>query len=95
LDEPTTPWPPADSPEEEARRREAYQRLLEAAHRVGVPLENLHRMLANLARSETETRRFLAEEVYRVPDELLDDMVRVRLQDLEEGRGDAPRGGGE
>jgi hypothetical protein len=32
--------------------------------------------------NEVETRRLLAEEVYRVPDVLLDDVIRVRMADL-------------
>jgi hypothetical protein len=76
------PWEPGETPEELAARREAYQRLVDAARRVGLPLEQLSGALRQVARNETETRRFLAEEVYGVPDALLDDMVRVRLADL-------------
>lgn len=76
------PWEPGETPEEQAARREAYQRLVDAARRVGLPLEHLSGALRQVARNETETRRFLAEEVYGVPDALLDDMVRVRLADL-------------
>jgi hypothetical protein len=76
------PWEPGETPEEQAARREAYQRLVDAARRVGLPLEQLSGALRQVARNETETRRFLAEEVYGVPDALLDDMVRVRLADL-------------
>jgi len=76
------PWEPGETPEEQQARREAYQRLVDAARRVGLPLERLGSALREVARNETETRRFLAEEVYGVPDELLDDMVRVRLADL-------------
>ena len=36
-------------------------------------------MLREVARNEEETRRFLAEEVYGVPDDLLDDLIRVRM----------------
>jgi hypothetical protein len=79
------PWEPGETPEEQAARREAYQRLVDAARRVGLPLEQLGSALREVARNETETRRFLADEVYGVPDELLDDMVRVRLADLAEG----------
>ena len=81
------PWQPGETPEERAARREAYQRLVDAARRVGVPLDRLVQGIANLARNETETRRFLAEEVYGVPDDLLDDLVRVRLSDARD-RGD-------
>ena len=76
------PWQPGETPEEQAARREAYQRLVNAAKRVGMPLERLARAISEVARSETETRRFLADEVYGVPDDLLDDLVRVRLGDL-------------
>jgi hypothetical protein len=85
------PWEPGETEEERAARRAAYQRLAEAARRVGVPLERLGRMLREVARNEAETRRFLSEEVYDVPDELLDDLLRVRLADLRQ----AERGGGE
>jgi hypothetical protein len=73
------PWQPGETPEEIAARREAYRRLAEAARRVGVPLERLASMLREVARNEEETRRFLAEEVYGVPDDLLDDLIRVRM----------------
>jgi len=76
------PWQPGETPEEQAARREAYQRLVNAAKRVGMPLERLARAIGEVARSESETRRFLADEVYGVPDDLLDDLVRVRLSDL-------------
>ena len=76
------PWQPGETPEEQAARREAYQRLVNAAKRVGLPLERLARAIGEVARSESETRRFLADEVYGVPDDLLDDLVRVRLKDL-------------
>lgn len=76
------PWEPGESPEEQAARREAYQRLVDAARRVGLPLERLGSALREVARNETETRRFLTEEVYGVPDDLLDDMVRLRLAEL-------------
>ncbi|HEX7239822.1 MAG TPA: hypothetical protein VF263_06125 [Longimicrobiaceae bacterium] len=76
------PWEPGETPEEQEARREAYRRLGEAARRVGMPLERLGSMLREVARNETETRRFLADEVYGVPDDLLDDLVRVRLDGL-------------
>lgn len=83
------PWKPGETPEEQAARREAYRRLAAAARRVGVPLERLTAMLRQVAHNEAETRRFLAGEVYGVPDSLLDDMVRVRIADLE--KDDDPR----
>jgi hypothetical protein len=78
-----TPWHPGDTPEEQAARQEAYRRLAEAARRVGMPLERLGSLLSQVASNEADTRRFLSEEVYNVPDELLDDLVRVRLTDLD------------
>jgi hypothetical protein len=33
--------------------------------------------------NEIETRRLLARQVYRVPDEWLDEVLRVRMADLE------------
>jgi hypothetical protein len=76
------PWHPGDTPEEEAARRDALRRLNEAARRGGLPLERLAALLRQVAHNETETRRFLADEVYGVPDEHLDELVRVRLADL-------------
>jgi hypothetical protein len=76
------PWRPGDTPEEQAARQEAYRRLAEAARRVGLPLEHLRSLLGQVASNEAETRKFLSEEVYNVPDALLDDLVRVRLKDL-------------
>jgi hypothetical protein len=79
------PWNPGDTPDERAARARAYERLAAAARRTGTPLEQLHGLLRQVARNEEETRRFLAEEVYGVPDPLLDDLMRVRLLDLESG----------
>ena len=76
------PWLPGESPGEQAARRDAYRRLAAAARRVGMPLERLGSLLQQVASNEDATRRFLADEVYGVPDELLDDLVRVRLKDL-------------
>lgn len=78
------PWQPGETPEEQAARAEAYARLSAAARRVGVPLERLGSLLRIVARNEAETRRFLADEVYGVNDDMLDDLLRVRLQDLAE-----------
>ena len=75
------PWRSGDTPEEEAARREAHRRLLASAARLGVPLEQLGALLRQVAVNEAETRRFLAEEVYGVPDDLLDDLLRVRLSE--------------
>lgn len=80
----TEPWHPGETPEEQAARREAYQRLVDAAGRIGVPLQHLRDGLRQVAHNEAETRRFLAEDVYGVPDDLLDDMVRIRFAELDE-----------
>ncbi len=79
------PWHPGETPEEQAARRAAYERLAAAARRVGLPMERLARALREVAANEAETRRFLSREVYGVPDDLLDDLVRVRLADLARG----------
>lgn len=75
------PWKTPETPEEQAIRREAHQRLADAVRRAGYPLEYLAQLLGQVARNEAESRRFLAEEVYGVPDDLLDDLVRVHLAD--------------
>ena len=85
---PREPWGPGETPEEQAARREAYERLAGAAKRVGMSMERLGEMLRQLLDNETETRRFLAEEVYGVPDEVLDDLLRIRLNDLAEEEGE-------
>lgn len=79
----TPPWSPGETPEEREERKAAYERLASAARRAGMPLERLRSALENITRNEAETRRFLAEEVYHVPDELLDDLVRVKLAELD------------
>jgi hypothetical protein len=81
---PDEPWRPGETPEEDAARREAYRRLGEAARRVGVPIERLAALLRAVARNEAETRELLSREVYGVPDALLDDLLRLRLADLED-----------
>jgi len=78
------PWQPGETPEEQAARREAYERLAGAARRVGMSMERLGEMLRNLLHNEVETRRFLAEEVYGVPDHSLDDLLRIRMGELGE-----------
>jgi hypothetical protein len=80
------PWKD-ETPEEQAARQQAYERLAAAFKRMGLPAERLAQMLHQVAGNEMETRRFLSEQVYGVPDDLLDDMVRVRMADL-----DAPGG---
>jgi hypothetical protein len=79
---PIEPWSAPEQPEDEAARREAYERLARAAHRAGMSLDRLNQMLRQITRSEDETRRLLANEVYGVPDDLLDDLVRLRIADL-------------
>lgn len=76
------PWNAGESPEEQTARREAYQRLVDAAKRAGMSVDQLGGLLRKVNTNEEETRRFLTEEVYGVPDDLLDDLVRVRLKDL-------------
>jgi 8-oxo-dGTP pyrophosphatase MutT (NUDIX family) len=76
------PWDPGETPDEQAARREAYERLSAAARRVGLSMERLSDVLRQVTRNEEETRRFLSDEVYGVPDTLLDDLLRVRLADL-------------
>ena len=84
------PWHPGETADEQEARREAYRRLLDAARRVGLSVQNLGAMLGQVAHNESETRRFLADEVYGVPDDLLDDLLRVHLKDLDGGG--APEG---
>ncbi|HYJ78701.1 MAG TPA: hypothetical protein VEW03_03790 [Longimicrobiaceae bacterium] len=79
------PWHPGETADEQEARREAYRRLMDAARRVGLSVQKLGAMLGEVARNEAETRRFLADEVYGVPDDLLDDLLRVHLDDLEQG----------
>lgn len=76
------PWNPGESPEEREARAAAYERLAAAARRTGTPIERLYDLLRQVAINEAETRRFLAEQVYGVPDEHLDELIRVRLKDL-------------
>jgi len=45
-------------------------------------LKKLAMDLRIVLRNEMATRRLLSREVYGVPDELLDDVLRVRLSDL-------------
>jgi hypothetical protein len=75
------PWHPGETPDEQDARRQAYERLSAAARRVGLSMERLSDMMRQVNTNEAETRRFLADEVYGVPDELLDDLLRVRMAD--------------
>lgn len=85
------PWQPGETPDEQEARRQAYERLSSAARRVGLSLERLSDLLRQVTTNEAETRRFLSQEVYGVPDELLDDLLRVRM---EEDRREPPGGKG-
>lgn len=76
------PWTLGEDPDERAARQAAYERLALAARRVGMPLATLRDLLGRVADNEVATRHFLAEQVYDVPDSLLDDLIRVRLADL-------------
>jgi hypothetical protein len=78
------PWRPERSAQEDRARREALQRLADAARRLGLPREHLAALLRQVESNEEATRRFLSEEVYHVPEELLDDLLRVHLADLDE-----------
>ena len=89
---PSQPWQPGETPDEQAARREAYERLSAAARRVGLSLDRLSDVLRQVTRNETETRRFLADEVYGVPDPLLDDLLRLRMKELD-GEGGSGAGG--
>ncbi|MDB4950586.1 MAG: hypothetical protein JWM27_3235 [Gemmatimonadetes bacterium] len=75
------PWAGGETPEEQAARREAYERLLAAFRRAGLPAERLADMLRQVARNEVETREFLRDQVYGVPDDMLDDFIRLRMAD--------------
>lgn len=77
-------WRFPEEASDRAARREAYERLARAARRAGMSIERLNEMLRQVTYNEQETRRFLADEVYGVPDELLDDLLRVRMTDLED-----------
>jgi hypothetical protein len=77
------PWKSPEDAGDRAARREAYERLARAARRAGMSIERLNEMLRQVTHNEQATRRFLAEEVYGVPDELLDDLLRVRMADLD------------
>ena len=81
------PWHPGETPDEQDARRQAYERLASAARRVGLSLERLSDVLRQVTTNEAETRRFLADEVYGVPDEHLDDFLRVRMADAAHEKG--------
>ena len=77
------PWFEGETPEERQTRREAYERIAKSASRLGLPLERLAALLRQLQTNEAETRRFLAD-IYRVPDDSLDDYLRIRMRDLDD-----------
>ncbi|HET7229070.1 MAG TPA: hypothetical protein VFJ16_03675 [Longimicrobium sp.] len=83
------PWFENESDDERQARREAYERIAGAAGRMRVPLERLDALLHQLYHNEAETRRFLAD-LYNVPDDSLDDFLRLRLKDLAEDETDTP-----
>lgn len=66
------------------RRIMEHLRGLESGSRAN--LERLRGDLEIVRRNEEATRRLLAEEVYGVPDGWLDELLRVRLDDLEDSR---------
>lgn len=78
------PWFEGETNDERDARRHAYERLARAAGRLALPLERLDAMLHQLQTNEAETRRFLSE-LYHVPDENLDEYLRVRMKDLASG----------
>lgn len=84
-------------PGDRSERADAYERLVTAARKAGISLERLHSMLRQVAENEAAGRELLRDTVYGVPDEFLDDLVRVRLADLDipdlghpDNRKDAP-----
>ena len=76
------PWESGETADEREARREAYQRLVNAAKRIGLTADRLGDLLRQVATNESETRAFLSE-IYGVPDALLDDMLRIRMADLQ------------
>jgi hypothetical protein len=64
-------------------REREFVRLAAVAREAGMPIERLAAALRALAEAESETRRMLARDVYGIPEELLDDVLRIRLSDLE------------
>lgn len=80
----TEPWRAQPDSEDDGARQAALERLAAAARRLGLPRERLAALLRQVESNEEATRKFLSEEVYHVPDALLDDLLRVHLADLEE-----------
>jgi hypothetical protein len=77
-------WRPDLTPAEQEARRVALERLAAAARRLGLPRERFAALLRQVEANEEATRKFLSEEVYGVPDDLLDDLLRVHLADLDD-----------
>lgn len=67
----------------------AYRRIVEGLRGLAsenqAALERFRDDLRLVLRNEEATRRLLADDVYRVPDEWLDDLLRVRLEELRGG----------
>ena len=75
-------WRSELTPEAASERQAALERLAAAARRLGLPRERLAALLRQVESNEEATRKFLSEEVYNVPDDLLDDLLRVHLRDI-------------
>jgi hypothetical protein len=69
--------------EDPREREEEFARLASLARQAGLPIERMAAALRALERAESETRRVLARDVYGIPEELLDDVLRLRLRELE------------
>lgn len=65
----------------------AYRRIVEHLRGLAAggraDLERLRGDLEVVLHNEEATRRLLAEDVYRVPEEWLDDLIRARLRERE------------
>lgn len=70
---------------------EQHRRMLEGLQRVAgsgsVIISRFAADVRQLIENGVETRRILAEQVYRIPDAWLDEVVRVRIADLEAEEG--------
>lgn len=76
-------WQPEDTSEERTRALEQLHGLAGAGRATLARLAtDVRLVLANTA----ETRRLLAEEVYRVPGSWLDEVLRVRLATISPDR---------
>jgi hypothetical protein len=79
------PWQEPAGEEHQAAYRRIVERLRGLAADNQAALERFRDDLRLVLRNEEATRRLLAEEVYRVPDEWLDELLRVRLEELRGG----------